>query len=247
MNIINMFNEIVIMSIAIKAGIPPFHFWLPQVLETRRIAEMFIILSWQKIAPFVLFRYVIRKIMVFIIILRAIVGAAGGFNQNSLKKILAFSSIVHARWIIRRITINQETWILYFIMYTTILITFCFIIDKTAVENVSDISSINYSTKNKILFITNLLSIGGLPPFSGFFAKVIVLILLIKNSTMYFIIVVIILSSITSLYYYLKVAYRSFLISSKKIIRTKKGTNLPLIVLVVIVLNIILPLLFYLS
>jgi len=94
-NLLNINNEIALIGLAIKSGIPPFHFWLPQVIESINIIQMFITMSWQKIAPFSLMRYSLSTVIILIILARAVVGALGGFNQNSLKKILVYSSITH--------------------------------------------------------------------------------------------------------------------------------------------------------
>jgi NADH-ubiquinone oxidoreductase chain 2 len=61
------------------------------------------------------------------------------------------------------------------------------------------------------MIFTTLLSLGGLPPFIGFFPKwVVIQILIINNSR--FIITIMVVASLTTLYYYLRVCYSRFMI-----------------------------------
>jgi hypothetical protein len=58
-----------------------------------------------------------------IILISTIVGSIRGLNQTSIWKILTYSSINHTRWILIALTTNENVWILYFIIYSTLALT----------------------------------------------------------------------------------------------------------------------------
>jgi NADH-ubiquinone oxidoreductase chain 2 len=88
---------LITIALAIKLGMPPFQFWVPQVIELVNIIKITLILVWQKIAPMVLICYSISNTLLVILMIRATIGSLGGLNQNNLKKIfflLFLSSLI---------------------------------------------------------------------------------------------------------------------------------------------------------
>lgn len=73
----------------------------------------------------------------------------------------------------------------------------------------------NKNLKVKFFIFINIFSIGGLPPFIGFFPKLLVIIYLINNKN-YLIIFIIVIFNLITLYYYLRICYSTFLINSIK-------------------------------
>lgn len=203
-----------------KIGAAPFHFWLPQVIEGLSWANSFITLLWQKIAPFILCTWclsnpLIRKRLNFFIISSALVGALGGIMQTSLRKILAFSSINHLGWILIALKINFWIWGSYFTIYRIIL---SFLLIQLSEINLSNLSSNSLSPrKNKISFISNLFSFGGLPPFIGFIPKWVVITF--GAQLFGLIILILILSRLLTLFFYLRIIFNALL---------RKNNSLPL-------------------
>lgn len=141
------------------------------------------------------------------------IGAIGGLNQNSLRKLLAFSSINHIGWIISAIIFNENLWLIYFFIYS--FLNFCIIlfIKILQVFYLRQIYSIFIrSSIVKTSLLTSLLSLGGLPPFLGFIPKWLVIqaLIFIKIN---FINLFLICISLITLFYYLKIRFSSFIIN----------------------------------
>lgn len=178
----------------------------------------FILITWQKIAPLIILSFCINFYLFLIAIFSsAFIGAINGLNQTSLRKIIAYSSINHLRWIIARILNNENIWKIYFIFYSFLSLTIIFIFKTFKIFNLNQIFS--FSIKNSFikLFVSlPLLSLGGLPPFLGFFPKWIVIEILIF-SKLYWIIFILVNFSLITLYFYIRISYSAFLINFNKI------------------------------
>jgi NADH-ubiquinone oxidoreductase chain 2 len=147
-----------------------------------------------------------------IIMMSTIVGAIGGLNQTSIRKILTYSSINHTGWILIALTTSESLWIVYFAIYSTLALTVVAAIKLSGVSFINQTIITNKETTLiKFIIFTSLLSLGGLPPFLGFLPKWIVIQAIITNNIIPLAVIVVVTSLIT-LYYYLKISYSSFLI-----------------------------------
>lgn len=201
---INSLPSLLLMATAIKSGTPPFHFWFPQLIEEVNWLQIILLLVVQKIIPLIFIFYSIRILSILVIIRRGLIGAIGGFNQNSIKKILAYSSIVHMGWLIISMNSGIEITLLYFIFYSIIIVSFIFSLKDSSIR-------INRFTPSKFnpqfWNLTNslcLFSLSGLPPFLGFFIKIAVVVYSIKTLI---VILILIRFSLISIIYYIRVVY----------------------------------------
>jgi NADH:ubiquinone oxidoreductase subunit 2 (subunit N) len=106
------------MALALKIGVAPFHFWFPQITKNMKWSLIFILFSWQKIAPLFLIASFSRVYIIsFLALSSAILGAWGGINQSNFKLILTFSSIAHRGWLIMLINSSISLTSLYFSVY----------------------------------------------------------------------------------------------------------------------------------
>lgn len=205
-----------IAPLLIKLGAPPFHWWFPSVIEGLRWNNCFILITIQKIAPLSLISYfiIINFTTFMIIITSIIIGAIGGFNQISIRKILTYSSINHIGWILTAISIGSNYWWIYFSIYTLLITTIISIIKPFQISLINQILlTIKNNSILKFLIFSSLLSLGGLPPFLGFLPKWIIIQSLTQNER-YLLGILIIVCSLITLYYYLRISYSSFLILS---------------------------------
>lgn len=246
-NINNIIKIIIIIILILKIGMPPFHFWLPNLIENINWFINLIIITWQKFAPLIIISYFIntRIIIIIFIITSTIVGAIAGLNQTSMKKIINYSSINHLGWIFIAIILNENIWILYFTLYSLLIFSITYICN---IFNISYLIQlylifINYYII-KFLLLTSIISLGGLPPFLGFLIKWLI-IKVITQLNYHLINIFIILISLITLSYYLKIIFSatifnyielnwSFKIINKnnKIIYTTKITFLSLFKLI---------------
>jgi len=211
-------NIILASSLIIKTGIAPFHFWFPIVIEGLNWINNIILITWQKIAPIILLSFCLNNyFFYFTIIMSVSFGSFGGLNQTSLRKLIAFSSINHLGWIVAGILNNQNIWKIYFIFYCFLSIAIIFLFNRLKIFNLNQIfSSFNFKFLIKTVIFIPLLSLGGLPPFLGFFPKWLVIDLLI-NLNIFFLLIVIINLTLITLYFYLRISYSAFLLNHNEI------------------------------
>lgn len=203
------YNLIINSSLLLKIGAAPFHFWMPRVREGLDWINLLLLLTWQKIAPFLaLFNNINFNLLIIIILITSLIGALGGLNQTSLRKIITYSRINHLGWILIRLIFNKNIWILYFCVYSLIslirFILFNFL--KTFYLNQLVFNINNFLLK--FLIFCNFLSLGGLPPFLGFIPKWIILEYLTYNNP--FLITFLVIITIISLNFYLRITYFAF-------------------------------------
>ena len=198
-------NTILLCALAIKLGAAPFHFWLPHAIKGLSWINAATLLSWQKIAPLSLMTFTKNSPAILILIIaRALIGAWGGINELRIKPLLAYSSINHIAWLTTLSMTSITTTAFYLITYTALIFTIFRILHKT-----NHMAQIWASPRNSLTTILSLtiLSLGGLPPLTGFLPKWIALNQIITFSKPVAIILVI--SSTFLLYYYLRITWIS--------------------------------------
>lgn len=207
-------NLILGVSLLIKLGAAPFHLWVPQVLEGLSWKYIFIVLSWQKLAPFFLLlsclqRTITKRLIKFSLLLSSILGGVVGLAYSSLRKIIAFSSINHIGWLISGILIKLSSWIIYFILYSTLLGLLIFILNLNNIVTISNTLN-SWNSMYQISFYILILSFRGLPPLIGFAPKWLIINDLIINSS--FIIALILVSTrLITLFFYLRIIFNALL------------------------------------
>ena len=212
---INPYTPIIICTpLLLKSGAAPLHWWFPGVMEGLRWENCALLITVQKAAPLMLISYLIEinAFTLTIILISTIVGAIGGLNQTSIRKIITYSSINHTGWMLIALTTSENLWIVYFTIYSTLALTVVSAIKLSGVSFINQTIITNKeATLIKFIIFTSLLSLGGLPPFLGFLPKWIVIQAIITNNLTPLATVVVVISLIT-LYYYLKISYSRFLI-----------------------------------
>nr|YP_010031502.1 NADH dehydrogenase subunit 2 [Diachrysia nadeja]QOV02901.1 NADH dehydrogenase subunit 2 [Diachrysia nadeja] len=203
-------------SMLMKMGSTPFHFWFPNIVEGLSWFNNFILMTWQKITPMILLSYYFNKnFLIYIIILNIIIGAIGGLNQTSLRKIMAFSSINNLGWMLSSIMISENLWMFYLMLYSFLISIMCFLFNILNMYFINQLFINNMNFFIKINLMINFLSLGGLPPFIGFFPKWIIINFLINNQ-MYLLTFIFILMSLIMLFFYIRIVYSSFMFNYLK-------------------------------
>nr|ADY86043.1 NADH dehydrogenase subunit 2 [Corcyra cephalonica] len=209
---INNFISIMInSSLLMKMGSTPFHFWFPNIAEGLSWFNNFLLMTWQKITPMILLSYYMNKNFIIIIsIINTIIGAIGGLNQTSLRKLMAFSSINNLGWMLISIMMSENLWLFYLIMYSFLISIMCFLFKLLNMYFINQlfISNLNYLIKTFLLI--NFLSLGGLPPFIGFFPKWIMINSMMSNN-LFFTTFIFIMMSLIMLFFYIRIIYSSFM------------------------------------
>nr|QPK42040.1 NADH dehydrogenase subunit 2 [Criotettix japonicus] len=208
---------ILIMSLMMKMGAAPFHFWFPEMMEQLNWNNCILIMTWQKLAPMLVLSYILpNKIMMVFIVLSAMIGAIMGLNQISLRLILAYSSINHMGWMLAAIQYSIMIWFCYFTIYSLMTTLIVLLFKYNNVFMLNEVFMMKNPDKlNKLNLMLSMLSLGGLPPLLGFLPKwMLIQELMLKSS--YMITTILIISSVITLYFYLKLFFSASLISFKE-------------------------------
>nr|AAL66821.1 NADH dehydrogenase subunit 2 [Elapognathus coronatus] len=204
-------TTIITLTLMMKMAAAPFHFWLPEVTQGTTTLTALTILTWQKIAPLTIMLTVHNKmnqtLLLTSAILSIIIGGLGSLNQTQLRKLMAFSSIAHTGWIIATMFYAPKISTLTFMIYITTTTPIFLSISHTLTTTIKDLGTA-WTTSPHLLTIITLtaLSLGGLPPLTGFMPKWLILNKMISMN-MIIEATVLALSSMLSLYVYLRLAY----------------------------------------
>nr|WEM11641.1 NADH dehydrogenase subunit 2 [Canis lupus familiaris]WEM11654.1 NADH dehydrogenase subunit 2 [Canis lupus familiaris] len=202
-------------ALTMKLGLSPFHFWVPEVTQGITLMSGMILLTWQKIAPMSILYQISPSINTNLLMLMALtsilVGGWGGLNQTQLRKIMAYSSIAHMGWMAAIITYNPTMMVLNLTLY--ILMTLSTFMLFTLNSSTTTLSLSHMW--NKFPLITSMililmLSLGGLPPLSGFIPKWMIIQELTKNN-MIIIPTLMAITALLNLYFYLRLTYSTAL------------------------------------
>nr|YP_010535000.1 NADH dehydrogenase subunit 2 [Meloe proscarabaeus]UYA96967.1 NADH dehydrogenase subunit 2 [Meloe proscarabaeus] len=198
-----------------KLGAAPFHFWFPEVMEGLDWINCSILLTWQKIAPSILLmNNQITSLFLFLMILFSLlVSTVMSFNQVSLRKIMAFSSINHIAWMISAMMTSFSIWLMYMMIYAIITVSVTLTFNVSKVFFISQIPGfMNYNKKLKFSLMINFLSLGGLPPFLGFLPKWLTVNWLVLNNFPV-ISIILILATLIMLFVYIRILTTSMIVS----------------------------------
>nr|QPN55217.1 NADH dehydrogenase subunit 2 [Boiga trigonata] len=206
-------TTIITMALLMKMAAAPFHFWLPDVSQGSTTMTTLTILTWQKIAPLSILVTTYNKTSITLTLLSAILsitlGGLGSLNQTQLRKLMAFSSIAHTGWIMATMTMAPNISTLTFMIYTTMTTPIFLMMNTTTSTTIKDLGTMwTNSPYTMMVLSTTMLSLGGLPPLSGFMPKWLILSKLtttgmITEATL------MALTSLLSLYAYMRLMYMS--------------------------------------
>nr|ACJ69430.1 NADH dehydrogenase subunit 2 [Sigara septemlineata] len=228
-----------IMSMALKMGMAPMHLWMPEIMEKMSWPNCMILMTWQKLAPLSIMSYLNNKMIIILAIYSSMIGAIGGLNQTSTRKIMAFSSINHLGWMNSTMLFNNQVWMKYFIIYTMITLIVSMFMWMNSIFFINQFKS-NSSMINKINIIIMMMSLGGLPPFLGFLPKWLVIQNLIENN-MYIIMLIMIMSTLLTLFYYLRMMSSILMMNQYSMKWELKNKKMNMMSSLFIIINMMLP------
>nr|ABY80733.1 NADH dehydrogenase subunit 2 [Pseudopungtungia nigra] len=204
-------STMVIIALALKIGLAPMHFWMPEVLQGLDLVTGLILSTWQKLAPLALIIQTAPALDPLLLttlgLTSTLAGGWGGLNQTQLRKVMAYSSIAHMGWMI--IILQYAPQLTLLALGTYIFMTSAaFLTLKTSSTTKINTLAMAWSN-NPILTATTalvLLSLGGLPPLTGFMPKWLILQELTKQN-LPITATIMALAALLSLYFYLRLCY----------------------------------------
>nr|YP_010433558.1 NADH dehydrogenase subunit 2 [Tupaia nicobarica]USW68057.1 NADH dehydrogenase subunit 2 [Tupaia nicobarica] len=205
------------MTIALmaKLGLAPFHFWVPEVAQGVPLQSGMLLLTWQKLAPISILCQISTSLNTTLTTLTALtsilIGGWGGLNQTQLRKIMAYSSIAHMGWMIAILPYNIPATILnltIYILITTAVFTILTLNNTTTTLSLSQLW--NSTPLLTAMLMILLLSLGGLPPLTGFLPKWIIIQEMTKNNSI-IVPTLMAMMALLNLYFYMRLIYSTSL------------------------------------
>lgn len=228
-------------GIGFKISSAPFHFWTPDVYEGAPVSITAFLSVASKAAGFAVLIRLIKTSFVLGVneqgswilsdvfnwqtllaaasILTMTLGNFTALWQNNLKRMLAYSSIAHAGYMLLGITVLSTQGVIailmYFAFYMLMNIGAFFVVsliaDKMHTEDIHEYNGLGYKSPwLAALLSIFLISLTGLPPTAGFIGKLYLFIALV-DSNMITLAVIALLNSVVSLYYYVRVIKHMYL------------------------------------
>lgn len=212
---------LVFVSMAFKVSAAPFHFWTPDVYDGAPSVVTSFMATIVKMAGFLAFIRLFSEhtaalgptwkiVMIFVIIATLLVGNITAVFQQSVKRMLAYSSIAQAGFMLFALysdnDLAKEGILLYTVAYSLATIGIFAILIKM---NDYTFDGFNGLAKTRpVLAATNtvfLLSLAGIPLTAGFFAKYYMLASAVKAGGSLWLVIVAVVFAAVSAYYYFRV------------------------------------------
>ncbi|HUO32669.1 MAG TPA: NADH-quinone oxidoreductase subunit N [Bryobacteraceae bacterium] len=217
-----------------KVSAVPFHMWAPDAYEgapttvtaylsvASKAASIAFLLRifYGELAPLAAARQVWEPVLAFIAVATMTVGNLAAINQTNIKRLLAYSSISHAGYMLLGLIAGNATGIkgiaVYIMVYTfmnlgAFLVLVALRRKGIPGEDLDDIAGLMQKSPGyAILMLIFLLSLAGIPPTAGFLGKYYIFLSLIETQH-YALAVVATLYVAVAIYYYFRVVRAIFM------------------------------------
>nr|BDQ44304.1 NADH dehydrogenase subunit 2 [Pheretima iizukai] len=203
----SMMPLILMISILLKLGSAPCHFWYPSVMSSISWISCTILSSWQKLAPLAIMVFFTaqtsKSIIPLMAGLNALLGGIMGMNQSQLRTIMAYSSIGHLGWMMSFMLLDKPMMsMMYFTVYCSLIVPLFMLMNLMNLMTSKQLSKTTMISPITQLCISILLiSLAGLPPLTGFMPKMMAIMMLATYNTP--LIIILILGSLMNLFFYL--------------------------------------------
>jgi len=214
-----------ISGLAFKISAVPFHMWTPDVYEGAPTPITAFLSMSPKVAALILFLRAMlvafpaaihqwQQIVIAISVLSMALGAVAAIGQTNIKRLMAYSSIGHMGYALLGLAAGTAAGVqgvlIYLLIYviTNAGVFVCILAmrrDGEQVENISDLAGLaRTQPRLAFAFAALMLSLAGLPPLAGFFAKFYVFMAAIE-AHLYALAIIGVLASVVGAYYYLRI------------------------------------------
>ena len=220
-------------GVAFKIGVVPFHMWIPDVYHGAPTPVTLVIGSGSKLAAFAMAIRILvnampglaadwQQMLALLAILSIAVGNITAIAQSNLKRMLAYSAIAHMGFMLLGLLsgmvegnwLNRESAygaaLFYIIVYTMMSVGsfgMLLLLSRAGFdcENLDDMRGLNRrSPWYAALMGLLMLSLAGLPPTAGFYAKLAVFSAAVSAGYIWLAVAAVLLSLVGA-YYYLRV------------------------------------------
>lgn len=234
-NLLILASVLIVTSFIFKFSAAPLHFWAPDVYQASSFDIIGLISVISKLALFsvlvrltlmffFVYQFYLSFFFVVVGILSIIIGNFVGLMQTDLKRLLAYSTISHMGFLVlgfSTITLGGlVSSVFYIFIYTLtntallVLLRYICTLSGSSIVEIGDLAGLRkFSPIFAYMLAILLLSLAGLPPLGGFFAKYYV-ILQVADVWGWFITYIIIFISIIGSFFYLYIVYLLLFASS---------------------------------
>jgi NADH-quinone oxidoreductase subunit N len=233
---------LILVGFGYKISMVPFHFWTPDVYQGAPTTITAFLSVAPKAAGFALTLRVLGlifgdynvadgswmpvtglafgSVMAVFAALTMTVGNVLAVQQSSVKRLLAYSSIAHAGYMLMALTVFNERAVqavmfylaIYMCMNLGAFLVAIFVHNKFGVDEVEEWKGLGF--KAPLIMVPMgifLFSLTGLPPTAGFIGKVYIFSVLVEANRFWWLAVLGVLNSVVSLYYYVRIIKVMFL------------------------------------
>jgi NADH-quinone oxidoreductase subunit N len=213
---------LVIIGLAFKIAIVPFHFWAPDVYEgTPTLLTAFmatVVKTASIVALYRLFTMAFPALhntweltLGILAALTIVVGNLTGIYQPNLKRMLAYSSISHSGYMMLAVlafsTFTANALLFYSLSYSVATVTAFGILILIRGKKGNDLfTSFEGMAKlnpvEAFCLTVSMLSLTGIPPLAGFMAKYFLFTTAIEKGFLWLVIIAILGSAISAAYYF---------------------------------------------
>lgn len=215
----------ILVGLAFKFGAAPFHNWVPDVYHGSPTGITLFLSSAPKIAAFALmFRLLIegleaslvqwQGILIILAVLSLVIGNVIAIAQTNLKRMFAYSTVSHMGFILLGfVTANVGGYsaaMFYVVIYALMSIAGFAVIVALSRKGFEADAIADFAGLGKrnplmaLIMLVILLSMAGIPPFVGFYAKLVVLTELVEAGFTGLAVFAVVMS-VVGAYYYLHV------------------------------------------
>ena len=215
---------LMLIAMLFKVSAVPFHFWSPDVYEGAPALITAFMSTLVKVAAFgALYRlfshcfvgsmYYVEPILIVVTAATILVGNLIALNQQNVKRMLAYSGIAHAGYMLIAILSLQSQTQSAILFYATayaiasigIFALAIMVFKSNHSENTEAFNGLAKKSPIAALLVTVfLLSLAGIPPFAGFLGKYYIFSEAVRSGHV-FITIFAVINSIIAVYYYLKI------------------------------------------
>jgi NADH-quinone oxidoreductase subunit N len=224
----------IVTGLGFKVAAAPFHLWAPDAYQGAPTPSAGFIASSSKIASFFVFAIVMAlgltangagrsygtgwvPLIVAVAAVSMLLGNLAAIVQSSVRRLLAYSAIGHAGYMLLGIfchnTLGLRALLYYVITYGLAAIGAFGVLgalEQDGVDQVTDFAGLSRRSPGlSFCMLIFLLSLAGIPPLAGFFAKFSLFSAALASgmgsSAMLWLVILAIAMSAVSLYYYLRV------------------------------------------
>ena len=227
-----------------KISLVPFHLWTADVYEgAPSTVTAYLSVISKGAAAFVLMTILYKvfapmavqwqEVLYWVIIASITLANLFALRQENLKRLMAFSSISQAGYIMLGVisgtSLGMTSLVYYVLIYLfanlavfTVITIVALRADKFTLEDYNGL----YTTNPKLAFLMTLalFSLAGIPPFAGFFSKFFIFAAAFESG-FHLLVFIALINTILSLYYYLKIVKAMYINKSDEPIAAFRSDN----------------------